>query len=67
LAAEAGAFAAAGLPPDSVDAVLMTAIQTTSRVTVRHRTRARNRACGDVDTLQSWLHAARRVLRPRAC
>jgi tRNA1(Val) A37 N6-methylase TrmN6 len=66
LAAEAGAFAAAGLPPDGVDAVLM---NPPFNDVSRHRAspdRAREIAhVATVDTLQSWLHAARRVLRPK--
>jgi tRNA1(Val) A37 N6-methylase TrmN6 len=60
----AEAFAAAGLPPDSVDAVLMNPPFNDSR---RHRAspdRAREVAhIASATTLQGWVHAARRILK----
>ncbi len=60
----AEAFAAAGLPPDSVDVVLMNPPFNDSK---RHRAspdRAREVAhIASATTLQSWLHAARRILK----
>ena len=60
----AGAFAAAGLPPDSVDVVLMNPPFNDS---VRHRAspdRSRELAhVADPSTLEGWIHAARRVLK----
>ena len=62
--AAAEAFAAAGLPPDSVDAVLMNPPFNDS---TRHRTspdRARELAhVATSATLENWVHAARRVLK----
>ncbi len=60
----AEAFAAAGLPPDSVDVVLMNPPFNDSR---RHRAspdRAREVAhIASATTLQGWIHAARRILK----
>jgi tRNA1(Val) A37 N6-methylase TrmN6 len=61
---EAGAFAAAGLAPDSADAVLMNPPFNDG---ARHRAspdlvRARAHVA-DEDTLVRWVHAARRVLK----
>ena len=60
----AEAFAAAGLAPDSVDVVLMNPPFNDS---ARHRAspdaEPRDRACGDAATLESWIHAARRILK----
>lgn len=57
-------FAAAGLPPDSVDVVLMNPPFNDPR---RHRAspdRAREVAhVASVTTLQGWIHAARRMLK----
>jgi tRNA1(Val) A37 N6-methylase TrmN6 len=62
----AGAFAAAGLPPDSVDIVLM---NPPFNDPVRHRVspdRARETAhVATATTLENWIHAARRVLKPK--
>ena len=64
--ADAGAFAAAGLVPDSVDAVLM---NPPFNDPARHRIspdRARGIAhVATATTLANWLHAARRILKPR--
>ena len=64
--ADARAFAAAGLGPDSVDAVLMNPPFNDS---VRHRVspdRARGMAhVATVTTLANWIHAARRILKSR--
>jgi tRNA1(Val) A37 N6-methylase TrmN6 len=61
---EAGAFAAAGLAPDSVDVVLMNPPFNDS---VRHRAspdKAREIAhVATAATLQSWIHAGRRILK----
>jgi tRNA1(Val) A37 N6-methylase TrmN6 len=64
--ADAAAFAAAGLPPDSVDAVLMNP---------PFNDPARHRASPDVSrgsahmatetTLAAWIHAARRMLKSK--
>jgi tRNA1(Val) A37 N6-methylase TrmN6 len=60
----AAEFAAAGLPPDSVDVVLMNPPFNDS---ARHRAspvRAREIAHVATDaTLESWIHAARRILK----
>ena len=60
----AAAFAAAGLPPDSADAVLM---NPPFNDVVRHRASPdAARAVAHVatsSTLQDWIHAARRLLR----
>lgn len=60
----AGAFAAIGLPPDSVDAVLMNPPFNDS---ARHRIspdRAREIAhVATSTTLENWIHAARRILK----
>jgi tRNA1(Val) A37 N6-methylase TrmN6 len=60
----AGAFAAAGLPADSVDVVLMNPPFNDS---VRHRAspdRLRELAhVAEPSTLEGWIHAARRVLK----
>lgn len=63
--APASAFAAAGLPPDSADVVLMNP---------PFNARGRHQASPSADrerahvaastTLESWIHAARRILRP---
>jgi tRNA1(Val) A37 N6-methylase TrmN6 len=62
----AGAFAAVGLPPDSVDIVLM---NPPFNDPVRHRVspdRARETAhVATPTTLENWIHAARRVLKPK--
>jgi tRNA1(Val) A37 N6-methylase TrmN6 len=60
----AGAFAAAGLPPDSADVVLM---NPPFNDPARHRAspdKAREIAhVSTATTLESWIHAARRVLK----
>ncbi|HEY6717735.1 MAG TPA: methyltransferase, partial [Reyranella sp.] len=60
----AGAFAAAGLPPDSVDVVLM---NPPFNDPARHRVspdQARASAhVASATTLESWIHAARRILK----
>lgn len=65
VAAKAEAFAAAGLGPDSVDAVLM---NPPFNDAMRHRASpdpARQSAhVAAADTLATWIHAARRVLKP---
>jgi tRNA1(Val) A37 N6-methylase TrmN6 len=62
--AGADAFAAAGLPPDSVDVVLMNPPFNDS---VRHRAspdKAREAAhVATATTLESWIHAGRRILK----
>jgi tRNA1(Val) A37 N6-methylase TrmN6 len=62
--ADAGSFAAAGLTPDSVDAVMMNPPFNDS---ARHRAspdKAREKAHVATDvTLESWIHAARRILK----
>jgi tRNA1(Val) A37 N6-methylase TrmN6 len=62
--ADAAAFAAAGLGPDSVDVVLMNPPFNDS---ARHRASPDNaRAAAHVATsatLESWIHAARRILK----
>jgi tRNA1(Val) A37 N6-methylase TrmN6 len=64
VASSADAFAAAGLSPDSVDAVLMNPPFNNSR---RHRAspdKGRETAhVADAATLESWVHAARRILK----
>ncbi|MEW6639648.1 MAG: methyltransferase [Pseudomonadota bacterium] len=65
IAAGAAAFAAAGLPADSADVVLM---NPPFNDPVRHR-RSPDAARGlahqaETGTLGGWVHAARRVLRP---
>ncbi len=61
---DAGSFAAAGLTPDSVDVVLMNPPFNDS---VRHRAspdKAREVAhVATVATLESWVHASRRILK----
>jgi tRNA1(Val) A37 N6-methylase TrmN6 len=61
---DAGAFAAAGLPPDSADVVLMNPPFNDS---LRHRAspdRAREIAhVATGATLESWIHASRRMLK----
>jgi tRNA1(Val) A37 N6-methylase TrmN6 len=61
---DARAFAARGLPPDSVDAVLM---NPPFNDPVRHRgspDQARQSAhVATEETLQAWVHAARRILK----
>jgi tRNA1(Val) A37 N6-methylase TrmN6 len=61
---EAGAFAAAGLAPDSVDVVLMNPPFNDS---LRHRAspdKARVAAhVASAATLESWVHASRRILK----
>jgi tRNA1(Val) A37 N6-methylase TrmN6 len=65
VAAPAAVFAAAGLPPDSVDAVLMNPpfndadrhpASPVAERDLAHRARP--------TTLEAWVHAARRILRP---
>jgi tRNA1(Val) A37 N6-methylase TrmN6 len=62
----AGAFAAAGLAPDSVDAVLM---NPPFNDAARHRIspdKARETAhVATATTLENWIHAARRILKPK--
>jgi tRNA1(Val) A37 N6-methylase TrmN6 len=62
----AGAFAAAGLSPDSVDVVLM---NPPFNDRARHRVspdRARETAhVATATTLENWVHAARRILKPK--
>jgi tRNA1(Val) A37 N6-methylase TrmN6 len=64
VAASAGAFAAAGLAPDSVDVVLM---NPPFNDAARHRAspdKARELAhVADASTLEHWIHAARRILK----
>jgi tRNA1(Val) A37 N6-methylase TrmN6 len=64
LASGAAAFAAAGLAPDSADVVLMNPPFNDSR---RHRPspdKSREIAhVADAATLESWIHAARRILK----
>lgn len=64
--AAATAFAAAGLVPDSVDAVLM---NPPFNDPARHRSspdRARGIAhVATATTLSNWIHAARRILKPK--
>jgi tRNA1(Val) A37 N6-methylase TrmN6 len=64
LASSAEAFAAAGLAPDSVDVVLMNPPFNDSK---RHRSspdKSREIAhVADAATLESWIHAARRILK----
>jgi tRNA1(Val) A37 N6-methylase TrmN6 len=64
LAAGAEAFAGAGLAPDSVDVVLMNPPFNDSK---RHRSspdKSREIAhVADATTLESWIHAARRILK----
>jgi tRNA1(Val) A37 N6-methylase TrmN6 len=64
IASSADAFAAVGLSPDSVDGVLMNPPFNDS---VRHRAspdKAREIAhVAKTETLESWIHAARRVLK----
>lgn len=63
--ASAGAFAAAGLPPGSADVVLM---NPPFNPASRHQVSPdAGRAVAHVDrggTLERWIHAARRILRP---
>jgi tRNA1(Val) A37 N6-methylase TrmN6 len=67
IASSADAFAAAGLTPDSVDAVLMNPPFNDSR---RHRASPdkslRIAHVADAATLESWVHAARRILKSGA-
>jgi len=62
----AAAFAAAGLRPDSVDAVLM---NPPFNDPARHRIspdKARETAhVASASTLENWIHAARRLLKPK--
>ena len=64
VASEAGAFAAAGLTPDSADVVLM---NPPFNDPARHRAspdKAREVAhVATVATLESWIHASRRILK----
>jgi tRNA1(Val) A37 N6-methylase TrmN6 len=64
LASSADTFAGAGLAPDSVDAVLMNPPFNDSR---RHRSspdKSREIAhVADAATLETWIHAARRILK----
>ncbi len=64
VAAGAEALAAAGLPPDSVDVVLMNPPFNDS---VRHRSSPDKRRevahVANADTLENWIHAARRILK----
>jgi tRNA1(Val) A37 N6-methylase TrmN6 len=64
IASGAGAFAAAGLPPDSVDVVLMNPPFNNAS---RHRSspdKSRETAhVAESTTLESWTHAARRILK----
>jgi len=64
VASEAGGFAKAGLPPDSVDVVLMNPPFNDPE---RHRAspdKAREIAhLATVTTLQSWIHTSRRILK----
>jgi tRNA1(Val) A37 N6-methylase TrmN6 len=64
LASGADVFAGAGLAPDSVDVVLMNPPFNDSK---RHRSspdRSRETAhVGEATTLESWVHAARRILK----
>jgi tRNA1(Val) A37 N6-methylase TrmN6 len=64
LASGADAFADAGLAPDSVDVVLMNPPFNDSK---RHRSspdkRRETAHVADAATLESWIHAARRILK----
>jgi tRNA1(Val) A37 N6-methylase TrmN6 len=66
VAAGAGAFAAVGLSPDSVDVVLM---NPPFNDVMRHRAspdKAREIAHVATEaTLEDWVHAARRILKPK--
>ncbi|MDO8398191.1 MAG: methyltransferase [Bradyrhizobium sp.] len=62
VASTAAAFAAAGLGPDSIDVVLM---NPPFNDAIRHRAspdKARAHVA-DASTLESWIHAARRILK----
>jgi tRNA1(Val) A37 N6-methylase TrmN6 len=64
LASSADAFASAGLAPDSVDVVLMNPPFNDSRQHRSSPNRSREIAhVADAATLQSWIHAARRILK----
>ena len=62
VASSAAAFAAVGLGPDSVDVVLM---NPPFNDAARHRASPDKALAhvADASTLQSWIHAARRILR----
>jgi tRNA1(Val) A37 N6-methylase TrmN6 len=64
LASSAEVFAGAGLAPDSVDVVLMNPPFNDSK---RHRSSPNSRRevahMADAATLESWIHAARRILK----
>ncbi|HEY0234457.1 MAG TPA: methyltransferase [Afipia sp.] len=64
--ASAEAFAQAGLPPDSADAILM---NPPFNPASRHQTSPdAGRAAAHIDsgeTLERWIHAARRLLKPK--
>jgi tRNA1(Val) A37 N6-methylase TrmN6 len=64
IAGGAGAFAASGLGPDSVDAVLM---NPPFNDVARHRASPddirRTAHMAEPETLETWIHAARRVLK----
>jgi len=64
VAASAEVFAAAGLAPDSIDVVMM---NPPFNDAVRHRAspdKAREAAhVGSAETLEGWIHAARRILK----
>jgi tRNA1(Val) A37 N6-methylase TrmN6 len=65
VAGSAESFAAAGLPPDSFDGVLMNppfndAVRHQASPDAQRRTAHR----ADVETIDIWVHAARRLLKP---
>lgn len=63
--ASASAFAAAGLAPDSADAVLMNPPFNTAGRHQASPSAGRERAHqADATTLATWIHAARRILKP---
>ena len=63
--ASPGAFAAAGLAPDSVDAVLMNPpFNDESRHRLSPDVQRRAAHVAAEDTLAQWVHAARRILKP---
>lgn len=66
IGASAETFTAAGLPPDSMDAVLM---NPPFNPAFRHQTSPdAGRAAAHIDSgdvLERWIHAARRILKPK--
>jgi tRNA1(Val) A37 N6-methylase TrmN6 len=64
VASEAGAFAVAGLPPDSADVVLMNPPFNDPARHCASPDKAREVAhVATVATLESWIHASRRILK----